>query len=44
MSVEGVAKEVNKLAGWAWNQFPGLPRKEYERVRSISNLDNFSTE
>ena len=33
MSVEGIAKEVNKFAGWCWNKFPaGLPRKEYERV------------
>ncbi len=32
MSLEGIVKEVNKAAGWAWNQFPGLPHKEYERV------------
>ncbi len=36
MSLDGVAREVNKFAGWAWNSFPGLPKKEYERVRIFS--------
>ena len=35
MSVEGIAREVNKYAGWAWNKFPGLPHKEYERVKFV---------
>ena len=41
MSVEGIAREVNKYAGWAWNKFPGLPHKEYEKVKIVHNFDKF---
>ena len=42
MSVEGIAREVNKYAGWAWNKFPGLPHKEYEKVKNCSHyFDKF---
>ena len=39
MSVEGIAREVNKYAGWAWNKFPGLPHKEYEKVNIVHRFD-----
>ena len=41
MSVEGIAREVNKYAGWAWNKFPGLPHKEYEKVKNFHKFDKF---